>query len=72
MAHASINGEELAWIEFDCSIVQIDHEAALKREEGLVRIRMAVPVVRLGHDRDVYRVVIHVGNNVVFVISIRR
>lgn len=71
MTNAAVHCDHVSRQELDCSVVEIDKETAFEREETLIRVGMAMPVVILGHGADANFMIIYRRNRMV-VVAVRR
>jgi len=62
MPDTSIDSDHVPWQELDSSVIKIDEKAAFQRNEALIRIRMTVPMVSLGHGAYTNFMIIDLGD----------
>jgi len=67
MTNASMNRDQMARQELDSVIIKVNEEAAFQCQKHLVRIRMTVPMVSLGHDAYTNFVIVDISNGMVVV-----
>ena len=63
MTHTRRHSEQLAGLDVDRSIVEINGEHTFNDEECFVRIGMQVPEIWAVHDTQMNIVVVHAGQN---------
>ena len=67
MTNASMNRDQMPRQELDRVIIKIDEQAAFECQKHLVRIRMTVPMVSLGHNAYTNFVIVNISNGMVVV-----